>query len=434
MAIHRRRFIRHSLGAGAFLFVGCSPDGGSGGDDPDMLQIVPADGGLPPPDGALADMDPGMMTADLGIEPDMMPPIQCDDPYAGGDLQAVMQWASGDNPPFHRPLGQGWDGRLYFDLSQLEHGNLISANDDFFVRTLYPDTLDPNSDEWTVQINGLVDTPVEFDAREIADAAQPMGAFVLECSGNGDFSQFGLLSAAEWDGVPLLDAIRERTNISPDAVAVKVSGYDDHSIPSNGGHSTPGAAWVYTFEQLETFGGFLATKMNGVPVPPNHGRPMRMYMPTWYGCSCIKWVNEITLVDADEPSTGQMLEFASRTHQMGRPGLARDFLPASMDQAAMPVRVEHWRVDDENVFRVVGIMWGGYAPTANLEVRFGFDGDWEPVDVCPPMTSNQPWTLWEHAWRPRGPGMYDIRCRINDAFTPQRRLDIGFYARTIQLA
>ncbi len=445
MVIHRRRFIRHSLGAGAVLFVGCQPDGGGSG-DPDMLRMMPLDGGLPPdrglpppdggmppPDGA-SDMDPGSedgMPPD--VAPDMAPPIDCDDPFAGGDLQSVLRWANGDDPTYHQQLGQGWDGRQYYDLSQLTQDDLLSSNQQFFVRTLYPDTLDPRTTDWSVQINGLVDAPVEFDASEIADAAEPRGGFVLECAGNGDFAQFGLLSAAEWDGVPLLDVIRERTNIDPQAVAVKVSGYDDHSVPSRGGHSTPGAAWIFTFDQLESFGGFLATGMNGVRLPLSHGRPVRMYMPTWYGCSCIKWVNEITLVGTNEPSTGQMIEFASRTHQPGRPPLARDFLPASMDQAAMPIRIEHYRLDGEDVFRVVGVLWGGYAPTHKLEVRFGFDGDWEPVDVCPPMTSNQPWSLWEHAWRPERPGTYNIRCRIADPSVSQKRLDVGFYDRSVRL-
>ena len=371
---------------------------------------------------------------DLGVEPDMAPPIVCDDAFAGGELQSVLGFASGDRPPFHRRLGQGWDGRLYFDLSQLEFNDLLTENDQFFVRTLYPDTLDPETTEWSLRINGLVDAPVEFDASEIIDAAEPKGGIVLECSGNGDFSQFGLLSAAEWDGVSLLDVIEARTNISPAAVAVKVSGYDDHSIPSRGGHSTPGAAWIYTFDELREFDGFLATHMNGVPVPPDHGRPVRMYMPGWYGCACIKWVNEITLVDAEEEATSQMREFASRTHQRGVPRLARDYLPASMDQAAMPIRIEHWRVDGEDLFRVVGILWGGYAPTNELEVRFDSDEDWQPVDVCPPMTHNQPWSLWEHVWRPQGTGTYTIRCRINNPFVPQRRLDFGFYDRSVRLA
>ncbi len=65
------------------------------------------------------------------------------------------------------------------------------------------------------------------------------------------------------------------------------------------------------------------------------------------------------LVDDDEPATPQMMEFASRTHQNGTPRMARDYRPASQDQAAMPVRVERWRLaDGTRLHRIVGFLRG----------------------------------------------------------------------------
>ena len=61
----------------------------------------------------------------------------------------------------------------------------------------------------------------------------------------------------------------------------------------------------------------------------------------WYGCTCIKWLNAITFVDNDAEATSQMQEFAARTHQHGVPKLAKDYKPAIIDQAAMPIRVEN---------------------------------------------------------------------------------------------
>jgi DMSO/TMAO reductase YedYZ molybdopterin-dependent catalytic subunit len=195
-------------------------------------------------------------------------------------------------------------------------------------------------------------------------------------------------------------------------------------------HSMPGASWIFSFEELAS--AFLATEMNGAPLPPDHGAPVRLYVPGWYGCTCIKWVNEIRLVADDEPATSQMIEFASRTHQVGTPALARDYLPASMDQAAMPIRVERWRVDGEIVHRVVGILWGGYEPTGALS--FGASpGSFEPVDVCPPATTNATWTVWQHPWRPRSTGLHAIRMRIDDPRIPTRRLDTGFYERVVRI-
>jgi DMSO/TMAO reductase YedYZ molybdopterin-dependent catalytic subunit len=173
--------------------------------------------------------------------------------------------------------------------------------------------------------------------------------------------------------------------------------------------------------------------MNGVPLRFDHGFPIRLMVPNWYGCTCIKWVDAITLVDDDAPATSQMQEFASRTHQEGVPALARDYKPATMDQAAMPVRIERWRVAGKIVYRVVGIMWGGHRVTDRLSIRFRSGQSYAPVDVCPKQSTNQRWTIWSHAWRPTEAGTYAIALAIDDPSIPTRRLDAGFYQRTIDI-
>src|SRR6185436_10905211 len=134
------------------------------------------------------------------------------------------------------------------------------------------------------------------------------------------------------------------------ATRVLVSGFDDHSQPST--HSTAGASWIFTLAELAETGAFLATRMNGEPLPRDHGFPLRLVVPGWYGCTCIKWVDAISFVDDDALATSQMQEFASRTMQNGMPALARDYLPAEIDQAAMPVRVEEWNVGGRLAYRV----------------------------------------------------------------------------------
>ncbi len=112
-----------------------------------------------------------------------------------------------------------------------------------------------------------------------------MGAHLLECSGNGRHRRFGLMSAAEWSGVQL-STLLERLEMARTATRVLVSGFDGHSGPHSG--SRAGASWVFTFAELETQGAFLATRMNGAPLPKHHGQPVRLIMPGWYGCTCIK--------------------------------------------------------------------------------------------------------------------------------------------------
>ena len=99
--------------------------------------------------------------------------------------------------------------------------------------------------------------------------------------------------------------------------------------------------------------------MNGEPLPLDHGRPVRLAVPGWYGCAWIKWVNEIRLVGADEPATSQMKEFAGRTHQTARHDLARDYIAPEIETAAVPIRVERRRTAAGIEYRMVGIVWGG---------------------------------------------------------------------------
>jgi DMSO/TMAO reductase YedYZ molybdopterin-dependent catalytic subunit len=156
-----------------------------------------------------------------------------------------------------------------------------------------------------------------------------------------------------------------------------------------------------------------------------------LFVPGWYGCACIKWVSSIRLVGDDELPTSQMIEFASRTHQSGTPALARDFLPATLDTAAMPIRVEKWRVAGAIRYRVIGILWGGTELVSALSFDDGVSS--APVDVCPAPTSSSTWTTWQHAWIPPSPGDHAIRMRIDDPSIRTRRLDAGYYERVVRI-
>ena len=164
----------------------------------------------------------------------------------------------------------------------------------------------------------------------------------------------------------------------------------------------------------------------------DHGAPVRLVVPGWYGCTCIKWVNEIALVGEDAPATSQMQEFATRTMQQGVPELAKDYQPAIIEQAAMPIRVEKWRIDRKIKYRVNGIAWGGSRPVSDLEIRFHSGEDFVLVDDFK-QTANDPWSFWTHAWTPVKPGIYAIQLRVKDISVPSRRLNSGYYVRSVEV-
>jgi hypothetical protein len=215
------------------------------------------------------------------------------------------------------------------------------------------------------------------------------------------------------------------------AARILVSGFDEYSSKPVT-PSVPGASWIFSRAEIESSRAFLGTRMNGEPLTPDHGAPVRLIVPGWYGCACIKWVNEIGPVsDLAEP-TSQMQEYATRTHQRGMPERASDYQPASIDPAAMPIRVEQWLVNGRIQFKVIGIVWGGSQLAQNLQIRFRPDEPYLPVSRIHPAANN-PWGLWTHVWTPRQPGIYRIRLRLADPSIRTRRLDAGFYVRQVQI-
>ena len=249
----------------------------------------------------------------------------------------------------------------------------------------------------------------------------------MECAGNSDPTNFGLMSVANWTGFPL-PAVIEQLEGGRSGRRVLISGADPAGPSVT---SVPGASWIFSRDQLEH--AMLAVRMNGAPLPRDHGAPARLIVAGWYGCACIKWADRIDFVEDDAPATTQMREFAARTHQAPGARLARDFEPAVIDTAAMPIRVEKWRAGERIEYRITGIIWGGSKPTNALSIRFKSGGAWTRVENCPLPPSTLTWSLWTHTWRPEAPGRYQIVLRVDDPSIRTRRLDVFFYVREIEL-
>ncbi len=347
--------------------------------------------------------------------------------------------------PLDTIVGDGLGRRRALDLAGLSREGLVTPQDKFFVRTACPEKL-PDTSAWTVKGHGLVTKPAEIPVDSLKREARDQGVHLLECAGNSRAAHFGLLSAAQWMGVPL-EAVLQRLGPRPRATQVLVSGFDEHATGDPG--SEPGASWIFGLDEVRKAGAFLATEMNGTPLAPDHGLPLRLVVPGWYGCTAIKWVNEIALLDDSASATPQMKEFAGRTHQTPSgprdealmragqrpqgPPLARDFQPATIDAAAVPVRVEKLDAGDGRVsYRIVGILWGARIAPDTLRIRLGPQRTAAPVENVD-TSGGKPWTLWFHTFQPQAAGRYRIELVVSDPAVRTRRLDAGYYAREVEI-
>ncbi len=387
--------------------------------------------------GAATLVDPGQLLAGLAAD------VPCTASAPAGELLGTL--------PLFRDRAQvqafgvkyggaGLDARMVTDLSLLEPGRLITANELAYIRTEIPPAAATHTGPWTIETSGLIARDGQLDLNAIAKQSKNYGAHLFECSGNANPSNFGLMSVAEWEGIPLTSLV---AGLQPtkDATGVLVSGFDHIGQVSQ--RSIVGASWVFPLASLDQLGAFLALRMNGDPVPADHGKPVRLVVPGWYGCTWIKWVNEIRLVGPDEPATTQMVEFANRTHQAEPFKLAKDYTPADIQTAATPVRIEKRRTASGIEYRLVGIVWGGTKVVDRLSVRitpandkpqpFNPNGEFTPFAVCPAPKTHAMWSLWEYRWKPTAPGTYDIALKVADPAVPQRRLETGYYMRQVKI-
>ncbi len=248
------------------------------------------------------------------------------------------------------------------------------------------------TDAWTLRIGGHVAAPSRAFASAISTptSGRP-SAYLIECSGNADQTNYGLMSTADWEGVPL-PAVLDRVRPAAGASRVLVSGVDDDTRTWR--TSVPGASWIFTRDELAARDARRSHERRAADARSRLSRPA-------HRAGLVRL--QLHQVGRSHRSRRQTRrrrrrrcrEFAARTHQpteqmrAGEPALARDFIPAVIDTAAMPVRVEKWLAGGRIEYRIAGIIWGGSKPTNALSIRFRASEPWVRVDDCPMPASRR---------------------------------------------
>jgi sulfane dehydrogenase subunit SoxC len=160
---------------------------------------------------------------------------------------------------------------------------------------------------WRLELGGAVERPLRLGLDDLVRRPAVTSRVLLECAGNGrarleprPVSQPWLLEAvgtAEWTGTPLAPLLEE-AGLSPDAVDVAFTGADhgvERGIEQDYARGLP-LAEALRPDTLLVWG------MNGAPLPPQHGAPLRLLVPGWYGMAQVKWLSRIDVLA--EPFTG----------------------------------------------------------------------------------------------------------------------------------
>jgi len=271
--------------------------------------------------------------------------------------------------------------------------------------------------DWRLQVDGLVAQRLSLSLEALQAMPRRTLRVTMECAGNGraqisprypsiPWGEEGV-STAEWTGTPLADLLRAAGLRS--GVRELVFWGADRGIDRGVEH--PFARSLEPAE-AERDGVLLAYAMNGAPLPPQHGYPLRLVVPRWYGMASVKWLERIEAVDRPFEGVQQAHSYRFRrtADERGVP-CTRMRVKSLLAPPGIPDFYSRVRMLAAGRVAITGRAWSGEAPVARVEL--GVDGAWR--DATLEQAGRDPaWQRWSASWD-AVQGEHEIACRATDA-------------------
>ena len=299
-------------------------------------------------------------------------------------------------------------------LSELV-GGVVVPTARFYVRNNFPI---PNLDavDYRLRVGGLVDRPLSLSLRDLQNMRSQTEVVTLECAGNGrtlfdppvpgERWEYGAVSTAEWTGVPLVEVL-DRAGVRSGALEVRFRGADGGEVDKRRG--TIHFERSLSLDQARESDAILAWAMNGEPLPIQHGYPLRLVVPGWYGVASVKWLTEIEV--SDQPFDGyyqteRYVYYWSRDGREVREPVTLQKVRALITEPAPGQEAS----PGELVVR--GVAWSGAAPISRVEVSVD-GGDWREARLVGERKRHS-WQWWELIARFEHKGDVILRARATD--------------------
>lgn len=270
---------------------------------------------------------------------------------------------------------------------------------------------------WRLEVTGKVGRSLSLSMDDLRARPSRTIAVTMECAGNGRIRMPGRIKSqpwyqegvatAEWTGTPLF-AVLEEAGLEPDAIELVFTGAD-HGVQKTVEHDYARSLTIDDAMRPEVL---LTYAMNGRPLEPQHGAPLRLVVPGWYGMTNVKWLRSIEAVtkpfdgyqqvvayrvQKSEDDPGEPAKLIKVRALMVPPGFA-DFSSDSRTVDAGPVKI-------------FGRAWSGVGPIARVEV--GVDGEWQKAELGPELGPFA-WRSWSWNWHAEA-GEHILSCRATDS-------------------
>lgn len=281
----------------------------------------------------------------------------------------------------------------------------------------------------TLTLDGAFDAPMTLTLDDIRAMPQATEPVTMECAGNGregvrprNYSMpwmYEAVGTSEWTGTPLAPLL-EKAQPRSDVQDFVFTGADfgfDKGIPHHFARSL-------TPQDIAELDVMLVWGMNGQPLLPQHGAPLRIIVPGWFGMASVKWLTSITALT--DRFTGyqqsQGYRYRTRADEPGTP-IKRILVKSLMKPPGVPDWVSRKRWMTPGKTTLQGRAWsGGGVPISKVDVLL--DGAW-----CEAELTGAPgpyaWTGWQIDWTAT-PGVHHLMCRATDAEGQVQPLESDF--------
>jgi DMSO/TMAO reductase YedYZ molybdopterin-dependent catalytic subunit len=349
------------------------------------------------------------------------------DDYPGHPDDEVIWWSDQPAPfpfPPPHPVQLIWE----------ELDSRWTPNDKFHVVSHYGEPA-LREEDWRLAIDGLVRHPTTLSVADLKRRPRREVEFTLECSGNSGFPfVVGFVGNARWVGAELASLLKE-VELLEEATEVVFWGADRATVTIRDntgitgagvtGTTTPDDSGGLDLTFTEQFarsmsvkdalkrGNLLCYAMNGEPLPPAHGFPLRLIAPGWYGVANVKWLSRIQVID----------------HRYQGRFMARDYV--TIRELGLPTNQVVWTVTSvgparlksapakvtrrDRRYTIIGVAWG--APIQAVDVRID-DGPWTPATLYgkQPRSGSRgyAWRFWTLDWGTPPEGAHTVSSRAID--------------------
>jgi DMSO/TMAO reductase YedYZ molybdopterin-dependent catalytic subunit len=271
---------------------------------------------------------------------------------------------------------------------------------------------------WQVAIDGRVKKPLALSLEDIERLPARTLRVTLECAGNGRAAMtprypsmpwvHEAVGTAQWTGTPLRHLL-ERAGLLDDVVEIALLGADRGF--DRGQEHTYGRSLTREVALGEDV--LAVWAMNGAPLLPQHGYPLRLIVPGWYGMASVKWLNRIEALAQPYDGFQQISSYMYRAVPGGpTTPVSHMRVKSLLVPPGIPDFYSRQRMVEAGPTELCGRAWSG-AGTAIARVEVGIDGAWHEAELDAPQ-GKFAWRGWRLGWDAPA-GEHELSCRATDA-------------------